>query len=159
MGLITKVVFQEKNRGKGFAIKTAISLLEGDVAIIQDADLEYDPEDFSKIVEPILAGRADVVYGSRFLTGTSHRILYFWHSLGNKFLTAVSNMLTNLNFSDMETGYKVFRVDLLKRIEIKEERFGFEPEITAKIAKMKCRITWRDGIRALYCIAKYNIFK
>lgn len=176
-GSINKVVLQARNFGKGFAIKTAIDLLEGDIAVIQDADLEYDPLDLSKLVQPLLTGQADVVYGSRFSSGSTHRLLYYWHSVGNKFLTTLSNMMTNVNFTDMETGYKAFKVDVLKKISIEQKRFGFEPEITAKISRMKCRIyeigisyhgrtyndgkkiTWKDGIVAIYCIFKYNLFK
>ena len=176
-GSINKVVLQARNFGKGFAIKTAIDLLEGDIAVIQDADLEYDPLDLSKLVQPLLTGQADVVYGSRFSSGSTHRHLYYWHSVGNQFLTTLSNMMTNVNFTDMETGYKAFKVDVLKKISIEQKRFGFEPEITAKISRMKCRIyeigisyhgrtyndgkkiTWKDGIVAIYCIFKYNLFK
>ena len=177
IGSIDKVVFQDQNFGKGFAIKTAIDLLEGDIAVIQDADLEYDPNDLGKLVQPLLEDQADVVYGSRFSSSSTHRLLYYWHSVGNKFLTTLSNMMTNLNFTDMETGYKAFRVDILKQIKIEQKRFGFEPEITAKVTRMKCRIyeigisyhgrtykdgikiTWKDGIVAIYCILKYNLIK
>ncbi len=175
--LIKEFYFHDKNRGKGAAIRTAIQNVQGGVIIIQDADLEYDPSDYEQLLEPIRLDRADVVYGSRFLSSSSHRVLYFWHSVGNKFLTFLSNMFTNLNLSDMETCYKVFRTEIIKNIDIQEDRFGFEPEITAKISKLKCRvyevgvsyhgrtyeegkkITWRDGLRAIYCIIRYNVFK
>src|SRR5438093_1466793 len=162
------------NQGKGAALRTGIAATTGDIVIVQDADLEYDPGQYGVLIEPIAAGLADVVYGSRFLSGP-HRVLFFWHSLGNRVLTLLSNMFTDLNLTDMETGYKAFRRHLFSKITIEENRFGFEPEITAKIAKLRCRvyevpisyfgrdysegkkITWKDGIAALYCIAKYNL--
>ena len=171
-----KVFFHETNQGKGAAIRTAIPHVTGDIVIIQDADLEYDPSEYPRLIAPILGGKADVVYGSRFLGGP-HRVLFFWHAIGNKILTTLSNILTDLNLSDMETGHKVFRAEVLKRIKIESNRFGFEPEITAKIAKMGCRIyeipisywgrdysegkkiNWRDGISAIYWIIKYNLFR
>jgi glycosyltransferase involved in cell wall biosynthesis len=169
-----KVFFQPENQGKGAAIKTAISHATGDVVIVQDADLEYDPKDYPSLLEPIQDGSADVVYGTRFAGGGAHRVLFFWHSLGNRTLTLLSNMLTNLNLSDMEVGYKVFRADALKGIELKSNRFGFEPEITIKLAKKRCRfyevpisyhgrtyeegkkITWKDGIAALYYMIRFR---
>jgi glycosyltransferase involved in cell wall biosynthesis len=171
----TKTVFHATNKGKGAALKTGFQYVTGDLVIIQDADLEYDPRDYDVLLEPILDGRADVVYGSRFLGGP-HRVLFFWHYVGNKLLTILSNMFTNLNLSDMETGYKAFRADLLSSIQIKSQRFGFEPEITAKFSKLKCRIyevpvsysgrgyeegkkiTWRDGISALFQIVRFRLF-
>jgi glycosyltransferase involved in cell wall biosynthesis len=170
------VLFNEKNSGKGAAIRTALPHVTGDVVIIQDADLEYNPSEYPHLMAPILEGVADVVYGSRFQGGT-HRVLYFWHAVGNKMITTLSNMLTDLNLSDMETGYKAFRAEVLKEIEIESNRFGFEPEITAKISKMGCRIyeipisywgrdytegtkiSWTDGVAALYWILKYNLFR
>ena len=171
-----RVLYHEVNQGKGAALRTGIAAATGDVVIIQDADLEYDPSEYDTLIQPICAGLADVVYGSRFLSGP-HRVLFFWHSLGNKLLTLLSNMFTDLNLTDMETGYKAFRRELFTKIQIEENRFGFEPEITAKIAKARCRlyevpisyfgrdysegkkITWKDGVAALYCILKYNLLR
>lgn len=170
-----KVLFHERNRGKGAAVRTALPHVTGDIVIIQDADLEYDPSEYPALIAPILEGKADVVYGSRFLGGP-HRVLFFWHAVGNKIVTTLSNILTDLNLSDMETGYKVFRTEVLRRIEIETNRFGFEPEITAKVARMKCRvyevpisywgrdysegkkINWKDGLAAIYWILKFNLF-
>ena len=169
-----KVFFQERNEGKGAALKTALGHVTGDVVIIQDADLEYDPKDYPSLLEPILSGLADVVYGTRFAGGGAHRVLFFWHSMGNRLLTLISNMLTNLNLSDMEVGYKVFRAEALKGVELKSKRFGFEPEITMKLAKKGCRfyevpisyhgrtyeegkkITWKDGLAALYYMIRFR---
>jgi glycosyltransferase involved in cell wall biosynthesis len=172
----TKAFFHEKNQGKGAALHTGFSKAQGDIILIQDADLEYDPAEYPKLLRPILDGRADVVYGSRFLGGP-HRVLFFWHYVGNKLLTTLSNMLSNLNLSDMETCYKVIKKDLLKRISLKSKRFGFEPEITIKLAKLKAKIYevpisysgrdysegkkigWKDGIAAVYHIFRYKFFK
>ena len=170
-----KVFYHEKNRGKGAAIRTAIKNITGNITIIQDADLEYDPVDYTILLKPILDGRADVVYGSRF-QGGPHRVLFFWHYLGNKFLTLLSNMMTNLNLTDMETGYKAFKSNVIKNISLSSDRFGFEPEVTAKIAHNNNykiyevpisysgrdysegkKIDWKDGVAAIYFILKYNI--
>lgn len=168
-----RTFFQPINQGKGAAIRRGLAHVTGDIVIIQDADLEYDPRDYPKLLDPILSGQADVVYGTRFYGSGPHRVLFFWHYLGNQFLTFFSNMLTNLNLSDMEVGYKVFRADILKGLEIESNRFGFEPEITVKVAKKRCRIyevpisyhgrtyaqgkkiTWRDGIAAFYSLVRF----
>jgi glycosyltransferase involved in cell wall biosynthesis len=170
-----RVFSHECNQGKGAALRTGFVKATGELIIIQDADLEYDPQEYPKLIQPILDDKADVVFGSRFAGGESHRVMYFWHSLGNRFLTLLSNMLTDLNLTDMETCYKVFRRSVLEQITVEESRFGFEPEITAKVAKLRCRIYevgisyagrtyeegkkigWKDGVRALWCILKYNL--
>ncbi|NEO24890.1 glycosyltransferase family 2 protein [Moorena sp. SIO4A5] len=174
---IDHVVYHHKNRGKGAALRTGFGLATGDIVIVQDADLEYDPQEYPLLMQPIVDGKADVVYGSRFAGGGPHRVVYYWHMVGNKFLTMLSNMFTNINLTDMETCYKAFRRELIQSIKIEESRFGFEPEITAKVAKKKCRIYevgisyygrtyeegkkigWRDGFRAIFCILKYNLFR
>jgi len=174
-GRVSRVLYHSTNQGKGAALRTGIAAATGEVVIIQDADMEYDPNEYPRLVEPIANNRADVVFGSRFLGGDAHRVLYFWHRVGNGFLTLLSNMFTNLNLTDMETCYKVFRREIIQSIRIEENRFGFEPEITAKVAKLHCRIYevgisyygrtydegkkigWRDGVRAIYCIVKYGI--
>jgi len=173
---IIKIFFHTKNQGKGASLRTGFSKVNGDICIIQDADLEYDPSEYPILIKPIIENKADVVFGSRFKGGGAHRVVYFWHRVGNGFLTLLSNLLTDINLSDMETCYKVFRKDVIQSIRIRENRFGFEPEITAKVAKMNLRIyevgisyygrtypegkkiTWRDGIIAVFCIIKYNLF-
>jgi glycosyltransferase involved in cell wall biosynthesis len=175
--LVARVLYHERNHGKGAALRTGFAAATGDMVIVQDADLEYDPRDYGRLVAPILEGRADVVFGSRFAGGESHRVLYFWHAIGNRFLTLLSNMLTNLNLTDMEVCYKVFKSEVLRQVAIEEDRFGFEPEITAKVARLGCRIyevgvsysgrTYnegkkigaKDGFRAIWCILKYNLFR
>ncbi len=172
---VARVIYQERNRGKGAALRAGFVAATGDLVLVQDADLEYDPHDYPRLIEPILAGKADVVFGSRFSGGASVRVLYYWHYVVNRLLTTFSNMLTNVNLSDIEVGYKVFRREVLQRITLEEDRFGFEPEITAKVARLGCRIYevgisyagrtygegkkigWRDGLRAIWCILKYNL--
>lgn len=172
-----KVFYHDRNQGKGAALRTGFEKVSGGIVIIQDADLEYDPQEYPKLIKPILDGKADVVYGSRFMGGEPHRVFYFWHLVGNKILTLLSNMFTNLSLTDMETCFKVFKKDILEKITIEENRFGFEPEITAKLAKMDIRlyevgisyygrsymegkkIGWMDGISALRVIIKYNLFR
>jgi glycosyltransferase involved in cell wall biosynthesis len=173
----TRIVLHDRNLGKGAAVRSGLRHVTGDMVIIQDADLEYDPAQYPKLIQPILEGKADVVYGSRFVTGDYRRVLFFWHMVGNKLLTLLSNLFTNLNLTDMETCYKVFRREVLERITIEEDRFGFEPEITAKVAKLKLRIYemgisysgrtyvegkkigWKDGVSAVRCIIKYNLLR
>jgi glycosyltransferase involved in cell wall biosynthesis len=172
-----RIFTHDVNQGKGAALRTGFQHVKSEIIIIQDADLEYDPDEYPRLLQPILNGKADVVFGSRFLGSGMHRVLYFWHFLGNQFLTYLSNMFTNLNLTDMETCYKVFRKEVLKKIKIEENRFGFEPEITAKVAKMKIsiyevsisyygrtyeegkKIGWKDGVHAILCIVKYNLFR
>ena len=174
--LVDKIIFHEKNKGKGAALRTGFGEVTGDLVIVQDADLEYDPKEYALLMQPILEGKADVVYGSRFMGSGPHRAVYFWHMVGNKFLTMLSNMFSNINLTDMETCYKMFKKDVIKSINIEEDRFGFEPEITAKIAKKDYiiyevgisyygrnykegkKIGVKDGFRAIYSIIKYNVF-
>lgn len=171
-----QVLYHPVNRGKGAALRTGFARATGDIVLVQDADLEYDPRDYPQLIEPILTHQADVVYGSRFVSGRAHRVLYFWHMVGNRCVTLLSNMLTNLNLTDIETCYKAFRRDVIQSIRIEEDRFGFEPEITAKLARKGCvfyevgvsyhgrtyeegkKITWRDGLKAVWVILKYNIW-
>ena len=172
-----KILFHSKNMGKGAALRTGFAAAEGEICIVQDADLEYDPEEFPLVIQPIIDGKADVVYGSRFQSGRPHRVVYFWHRVGNGFLTLLSNIFTDLNLTDMETCYKAFKREVIQSVRIRENRFGFEPEITAKIARRNLRIYevgisyygrtyaegkkigWKDGIRAIYCILKYNTWR
>ncbi len=172
-----RIFSHEVNQGKGAALRTGFEKVSSDIVIIQDADLEYDPDEYPKLLLPILTGKADVVFGSRFLGSGMHRVLYYWHSIGNQFLTLLSNMCTNLNLTDMETCYKVFRREIIEKLTIEEDRFGFEPEITAKIAKLRVplyevsisyygrtyeegkKIGWKDGVQAIVCILKYNLFR
>lgn len=173
--LVDRVVYHQVNQGKGAALRTGFGTATGDIVVVQDADLEYDPNEYPVLMDPILRDRADVVYGSRFMGGQPHRVVYFWHMVGNRFLTLLSNMFTNINLTDMETCYKMFRKSVLDRITIEEARFGFEPEITAKVSRLSVRIFevgisyygrtyaegkkigWRDGFRAIYAIVKYNV--
>ncbi len=172
-----KIIYQPRNQGKGAAVRAGIAAATGDIVLVQDADLEYNPTDYPTLLEPILSGKADAVFGSRFLGGRPHRVLYFWHMVGNRFLTLLSNMFTNLNLTDVETCYKAFRAEVIKSLDLRENRFGFEPEVTAKLAKAKYRIyevgisyngrtysegkkvNWKDGFHAIYAIVRYNLFK
>jgi glycosyltransferase involved in cell wall biosynthesis len=173
--MVDRVIYHPVNRGKGAALRSGFAAATGDFILVQDADLEYSPEDYPVLLEPLISGKADAVFGSRFMGGRPHRVLFFWHMLGNKFLTLLSNMFTNINLTDMETGYKAFKAPLIKSIQIKEDRFGVEPEIIAKLARAGCRIyevgisyagrtyaegkkiNWKDGVRAIYAIVKYNL--
>ena len=175
--LVDKVIFHEVNQGKGAALRTGFAAATGDVVVVQDADLEYDPDEYPRLMKPVMEGKADVVFGSRFTGGDAHRVVYFWHMVGNRVLTLCSNMLTNLNLTDMESCFKLFRREVIQRIAIEENRFGVEPELTAKVAKLRVpiyevgisyygrtyeegkKIGWRDGFRALYAIVKYNVFR
>jgi glycosyltransferase involved in cell wall biosynthesis len=171
-----QIIYQPHNQGKGAALRAGFAAATGDIILVQDADLEYNPADYPTLLEPILSGKADAVFGSRFMSGRPHRVLYFWHMVGNRFLTLLSNMFTNLNLTDLETCYKAFRADVIKNLDLRESRFGFEPEVTAKLAKARCRIyevgvsyngrtysegkkvNWKDGFQAIYAIVRYNIF-
>ncbi|OIR01794.1 undecaprenyl-phosphate mannosyltransferase [mine drainage metagenome] len=175
--LVDKVIYHEVNQGKGAALRTGFAAATGDVVVVQDADLEYDPDEYPRLMKPVMEGKADVVFGSRFTGGDAHRVVYFWHMVGNRVLTLCSNMLTNLNLTDMESCFKLFRREVIQRIAIEENRFGVEPELTAKVAKLRVpiyevgisyygrtyeegkKIGWRDGFRALYAIVKYNVFR
>lgn len=176
VGVADQIIYQPANRGKGAALRTGFAAATGDILLVQDADLEYSPSDYPALLQPIFSGNADVVFGSRFLGGRPHRVLYFWHMVGNRFLTLLSNMSTNLNLTDLETCYKAFRAPLLKNLDLREQGFGFEAEVTAKLAKTRCRIyevgisysgrtyeegkkvNWKDGFRAIYAIVRYNLF-
>lgn len=175
-GKLGQVVYQNRNRGKGAAVRAGLERVTGEVVVIQDADLEYEPEDLLDLLRPIEKKKADVVYGSRFVSGKAHRVLLFWHSVGNRFLTVLSNSFTNLNLTDMETCYKMFRTEIIRQIHLEQDRFGFEPEVTAKVARLGCRIFevgisysgrdytqgkkigWKDGVIAIWCIIKYGLF-
>jgi glycosyltransferase involved in cell wall biosynthesis len=174
--LADRIIYQPHNRGKGAALRAGFAAATGDIVLVQDADLEYNPADYPTLLEPIVSGKADAVFGSRFMGGRPHRVLYFWHMVGNRFLTLLSNMFTNLNLTDVETCYKAFRAHVIKNLDLREDRFGFEPEVTAKLAKAKCRIyevgisyngrtysegkkvNWKDGFHAIYAILRYNLF-
>jgi glycosyltransferase involved in cell wall biosynthesis len=173
--MVDQVIYHPVNRGKGAALRSGFAAASGDIILVQDADLEYNPDDYPVLLEPLMSGRADAVFGSRFMGGRPHRVLFFWHMIGNKFLTLLSNMFTNLNLTDMETGYKAFKASVIKSIRIEEDRFGVEPEIIAKLARTGCRIyevgisysgrtyaegkkiNWKDGVRAIYAIIRYNL--
>jgi len=175
--LADKIIYQPHNMGKGAAVRAGFAAATGEVVLVQDADLEYNPADYPTLLESIVSGKADAVFGSRFMGGRPHRVLYFWHLVGNRFLTLLSNMFTNLNLTDVETCYKAFRADVIKNLDLREDRFGFEPEVTAKLAKARCRIyevgisydgrtysegkkvNWKDGFHAIYAILRYNLFK
>ena len=174
--LANQIIYQPRNMGKGAALRVGFAAATGDVVLVQDADLEYNPADYPTLLEPILTGKADAVFGSRFMGGRPHRVLYFWHMVGNRFLTLLSNMFTNLNLTDVETCYKAFRAEVIKNLDLREDRFGFEPEVTAKLSRAKCRIyevgisyngrtysegkkvNWKDGFQAIYAILRYNLF-